>query len=124
MITNTLINCELCNKASCFATEACKGHYQFETTKFICITIGILVAVALVLYFVRDIIKLCDASCKEKMQQRLERRDKERQTLIDYRSKYLSFLKDNNKNDLYKTTITNIIDEHKSKLESYDQKKK
>ena len=124
MITNTLINCELCNKASCFATEACKGHYQFETTKFICITIGILVALALMLYFVRDIIKLCNASRKEKMQQQLERRDKERQALIDYRSKYLSYLKDNNTIEPYDKAITAIIDEHKSKLETYDQERK
>ena len=81
-------------------------------------------ALALVLYFVRDIIILCDASCKEKMRQRLERRDKERQTLIDYRSKYLSSLKDRKRYETYESTITNIIDEHKTKLESYDQKKK
>lgn len=120
MIANIITSCSLCDKAIFFVGETCNGNYQFEITKCICITIVIIAALAVLLYLLKYIIDLLHESHKVKKQQKIERKDKERQLLIDYRNKYLNFLKDNNENELYKTAITDIINDIITKFHKDD----
>jgi len=124
MLTAITQSCPLCDHAQRLCMEAHKASAHLEMTRYICLTIGIVVILALLLYFVREIIMLCHESCKEKRQQKLELRYKERELLIDYRNKYLKYLEGNADTGQFKTTIEDYIKEQKEKLNNYGKKTK
>ena len=122
-----MIMLSLC-KTACFKTTdlalvTCYADNNLEITKWVCLTVGILAFCALLFYFIWKIIELNNTSSKTKFEKEDEKRDKERQLLIDYRKQYLSILKDQEDKEPIKTYITSIIDEQKALFDKYDKKK-
>ena len=97
------------------AGNCCAPSQALEITQCVCKTLFWIAVLAMALYFVWRIIALCSARRDARREREYQERDKQRQLLIDYRSRYLNFL-EKKKPDSFPGVIHGMISKQEAEM--------